>query len=171
MKRWAALLPLVVLVGLAALFAGYALHHDPHVNPAALVGKPAPAVALPPLDGGARTPVRRPGQGPVLVNFFFSTCVPCIQETPALLALKAQGVPIIGISWKEDPALSQGFLRSYGNPYSAVYSDRDGRAGVEFGVTGAPETFAVSSGGKVLDKQSGVLTPDRAADLVGRLDR
>ncbi len=171
MKRWFAFLPLAAVVALAVLFAGYALHHDPHVNPAALVGQKAPAVALPPLQGGARAPIRPPGQGPVLVNFFFSTCVPCIQEAPALMALKAQGVPIVGVAWKEDPAKSAAFLRTYGDPFSAVFADRDGRAGVDFGITGAPETFAVAADGKVVDKEAGALTPARAEALAERLDR
>ncbi len=58
MRRWIGFAPLIVLIGLAVLFAGYALKHDPRVQPHALVGKPVPAVTLPDLDTGAMVAVR-----------------------------------------------------------------------------------------------------------------
>ena len=74
------------------LFVGYALHHDPHYIPAALVGKPMPDETLPPLDGGdAAVGLRQRRRRGRLVNFFASWCAPCIEEQPALMALKAQG--------------------------------------------------------------------------------
>ena len=167
MKRWLALLPLLVLVALAVLFAGYALHHDPHVNPAALVGRPVPVVSLQPLEGG--TPVSVAGAPrPVLINFFASWCAPCVEEAPALMALKAEGVPVVGVAYKDKPEKSQAFLRNYGDPYRAILRDPDGRAGVEFGISGVPETFAISADGVVLAKHVGPLTPDAAEALVER---
>lgn len=171
MKRLVTILPLAVLAALAALFAGYALHHDPHVNPAALVGQDAPQSRLPPLAGGAPAPIRAGAEGPVLINFFASWCAPCVEETPALMALKAEGVPIVGVAYKDAPEKSQAFLADYGNPYSAVFMDRGGTAGVDFGVSGVPETFLVARDGKVLAKRTGPLTPDAAEALADQLEK
>ena len=129
MNRWIAFTPLVVLGALAVLFVGYALHHDPHVNPAALVGRQIPTEALQPLAGGAPQPVRSMAQGPVLINFFASWCAPCVEEQPALMALKAEGVPIVGVAYKDAPTKSQAFLEANGNPYVATFMDPSGRAG------------------------------------------
>ena len=173
MNRWIAIVPLAVLAALATLFVGYGLRHDPHVNPAALVGRQAPNPSLPPLAGGAARPIRAQGSGPVLINFFASWCAPCVEEAPALMALKSQGVPIIGVAYKDvrEPGQPQGFLERYGNPFTAVLLDADGRTGVEYGVSGVPETFAVGADGKVLAKHTGPLTPDAAESLAEKVGR
>ena len=168
MSRWLAILPLVVLAALAALFAGYALHHDPHVNPAALVGRPAPAETLPGLEDGTPRLLRTAGQGPVLINFYASWCAPCVEEAPALMALKAQGVPIIGVAWRDTPDKAQAFLEQHGDPFVAKYVDQSGRAGIDFGVSGVPETFAVDAKGVIRAKQALPLTPDSAEALIDR---
>jgi cytochrome c biogenesis protein CcmG/thiol:disulfide interchange protein DsbE len=170
MTRWLAFLPLVVLGGLAVLFAVFALHHNPHVEPRALVGKPMPDLTLPALDGGKPVPLRQlTAQGPVLVNFFASWCAPCVEEAPALLALKAQKVRIVGVAYKDAPPNTQAFLTRVGDPYSQRLVDRDGRAGIEFGVTGVPETYLVGRDGVVLDKHTGPLEPADVQALAARV--
>ncbi len=162
MKRAVALLPLAVLAVLGVLFATYGLHHDPHVNPAALVGKRLPGDRLPPLAGGAPTALTDQVQGPTLINVFFSTCAPCEQEHPALLALKAEGLRIVGVAYKEDPEKTRAYLARLGDPFSAVLVDRVGRASIDLGVTGAPESFLVDSHGLVISKHVGALEPKDA---------
>jgi cytochrome c biogenesis protein CcmG/thiol:disulfide interchange protein DsbE len=173
MKRWLAVLPLVALGALAILFAGYGLHHNPHVEPAALVGRPAPDVKLIPLSGGAPQPLHDPRRGPVLVNFFASWCAPCLEEQPALMALKAQGVPIIGVAYEDvrQPDQPAAFLDQHGNPFTAVFLDPNGRAGIDFGISGVPETFAVLADGKVVAKHTGPLDPRSAEQLTEALGR
>jgi cytochrome c biogenesis protein CcmG/thiol:disulfide interchange protein DsbE len=171
MKRWVAVVPLVALAALGALFWGFALRHDPHVSPAALVGKPVPTAPLEPLGGGAPGPATRPGQGPVLINFFASWCTPCVQEAPALMALKAQGTPIIGVAYKDAPEKAQAFLDRYGDPFARTLQDPRGAAGLEFGVSGVPETFLVGADGVIKAKHSGPLTPDDAEAMADRLER
>lgn len=166
MKRWLAFAPLLILIALAILFAGYALRRDPHVQPHALVGKPMPALSLPELATGTATPIRAASDGPILVNFFASWCAPCEIEHPQLMALKAQGVKIVGIAYKDAPANTQAFIGRLGDPFAARLVDRDGRAGLEFGVTGVPETYLVGSDGVIIAKHTGPLTPDAAEDLL-----
>ena len=170
MKRWIALAPLAVLGALALLFLGYGLKHDPRVVPAALVGKAAPSRSLPPLAGGqARTPAE-PGRA-VWVNFFASWCVPCAVEAPALQALEAQGVPLVGVSYRDDPAATRRFLALRGDPFQTVLMDRDGRAGVDWGVSGVPETFVVGPDGTILAKHSGPLEPADAERLADAAEK
>ncbi len=166
MRRWLAFVPLLALVAMAVLFAGYALKRDPRVQPHALVGKPAPTLSLPELASGTPTAIRTPGEGPILVNFFASWCAPCEVEHPQLMALKAQGVTVVGVAYKDAPANTQAFLTRLGDPFSRRLVDRDGRAGLEFGVTGVPETYLVGSDGVIIAKHTGPLTPDAAEDLL-----
>lgn len=167
--RWLALIPVVVIAALGLLFAGYALRHDPKVAPAALVGHPVPAMALVPLDGGAPVDLRRAGQQPVLINFFASWCAPCVVEHPDLMALKQQGVAIIGVAYKDPPDKTRGFLIQHGDPYGLTLMDPDGRAGIEYGTSGVPETFAVVRG-RVVAKQTGPLTPEAADRLIRAIE-
>ena len=169
MRRWIGFAPLIVLLALGVLFAGYALKHDPHVQPHALVGKPVPAVSLPDLDTGALVAVRDVPAGPRLINFYASWCAPCRVEAPQLMALKAQGVPVVGIAYKDDPARTQVFLTELGDPFALKLADRNGRAGIEFGVTGVPETFLVGSDGVILAKHSGPLTDADVPELLAQL--
>lgn len=166
MTRWIAALPLVVLALLAALFAGYALHHDPHVNPSALVGKPLPDLTLPALDGAAARHLRADAGPATLVNFYASWCAPCAVEHPALMALKSEGVRIVGVAYKEDEGRTRAYLDRLGDPFAAVLVDRDGLAAIDLGVSGAPETFAVNAAGEVVAKHSGILTPADADKLI-----
>lgn len=169
MKRLVALLPLAVLVLLAVLFAGYALKRDPNVQPKALVGKPVPALSLPALETGQPEPVHASGvAAPYLVNYFASWCAPCEVEHPMLMDLKTQGVAVVGIAYKDAPANTEAFLGRLGDPFSRRLVDRDGRAGLEFGVTGVPETYLVGANGVILAKHTGPLTADSARDLLNK---
>jgi cytochrome c biogenesis protein CcmG/thiol:disulfide interchange protein DsbE len=173
MSRWLAAAPLIVLLALGALFGLYALHRDPHVQPHALVGKPTPDLTLPSLDSGAPRRLREIAMqgGPVWINFFASWCAPCELEQPTLMALKARRVRIVGIAYKDAPQNTQAFLTRLGDPYVERLVDRDGRAGIEFGVTGVPETYLVSREGKVLAKHTGPLKPSDAERLAAAAAR
>lgn len=165
MSRWFAVVPLVVLVALAALFIGWSLKRDPSVKPEALVGQPVPETVLPMLTGTQAGPghvdLKTAGVGkPMLINVFASWCTPCRAEHPKLMALKARGVAVVGVAWKDDPAKTRAFLDELGNPYSMVLLDQDGRAGLDLGITGAPETFAVDAMGNVVAKFSGPMLED-----------
>ncbi|MFY8139828.1 MAG: DsbE family thiol:disulfide interchange protein [Caulobacter sp.] len=158
MKRWLAFLPLVALALLAALFIGYSLKRNPQVQPSAMVGKPMPALSLPDLTTGRPVAMAEAARGPVLVNFFASWCAPCEIEHPELMRLQAGGVSIVGVAYKDAPENSTAFIGRLGDPFRVKLIDRDGRAGLEFGVTGVPETYLIGSDGTILAKHSGPLT-------------
>ncbi|MDQ1154742.1 DsbE family thiol:disulfide interchange protein [Brevundimonas sp. SORGH_AS_0993] len=165
MTRWLALLPLVVLAALAVLFVGWSLKRDPAFKPDALVGQPIPETVLPLLTGDRAGPgnldLKTAGVGkPMLVNVFASWCAPCRIEHPRLLALKERGIAVVGVAYKDEPVATRAFLDEMGDPYAMVLVDHDGRAGLDLGISGVPETFAVDAMGRITAKQSGPLLND-----------
>lgn len=160
--RLSTFLPLLLfaLVG-AALAVGLTL--NPREIPSALIGHPAPDFALPPLEPGEpglSTAALRRGE-PTIVNVFASWCGPCRVEHPLLMDLARRDVaPIHGLNYKDDPDDARAFLGGLGDPYARIGADRSGRAGVEWGVYGVPETFVIGGDGTILHKHVGPLTPD-----------
>lgn len=171
MKRWLAFAPLAALVLLGVLFAGYSLKRNPQVQPSAMVGRPVPDLTLPVLETGRPAPIRQAAAGPVLVNFYASWCAPCELEAPALMRLKAQGVTIIGIGYKDAPENNRAFLGRVGDPFAIRLLDRDGRAGLEFGVTGVPESYLIDGSGVITAKFTGELTPDEERKILSAVGR
>jgi cytochrome c biogenesis protein CcmG/thiol:disulfide interchange protein DsbE len=151
---------LLVVLALGGVF-GYQLLFGEPANeiPSALIGQPVPAVALAPLEQSGV-----PGFGPdhfegqvTLLNVFASWCAPCRQEHPMLMALSQdERFQIIGINQKDQPADARRFLATLGNPYDRIGVDPDGRASIEWGVYGVPETFLIGADGVVLYKHIGV---------------
>lgn len=171
MRRLVVWAPLAVLVALGALFAFFALRHDPHYTPYKLVGRPLPELALPRLDGDStRVPIRSTLQGPTFINVFASWCVPCIQEAPVLAQMHASGLRIVGLATRDEPADTRVFLGKYGNPFADILVDRDGRASVELGATGYPETYLVDANGVIVAKYAeGPLTMAIATSMMEKL--
>ncbi len=166
MSRWIAVLPLVALLALGGLFYFFALRHDPKYQPQTLVGREIPDLTLPSLKEGTPVSLRAAAaEGPMIVNFFASWCAPCEIEHPVLMGLKGAKVRVVGIAYKDAPPNSQAMLARLGDPYAQALVDRDGRAGVEFGVTGVPETYVITQGGKVLKKHTGPMTQADAEGL------
>jgi cytochrome c biogenesis protein CcmG/thiol:disulfide interchange protein DsbE len=164
-KRLLAALPLLGLVLLAGLFLLFSLGRDPDVKPDALVGRPLPAIALPTLEGQGPTPLPAVVQGPTYVNLFASWCGPCEFEHPQLVALTRAGARVVGVAYKDDPAKTRAFLQRLGDPFAEIRVDREGRAGLELGVSGVPETYLVGADGTVIAKHAGPLTAEIVADL------
>jgi cytochrome c biogenesis protein CcmG/thiol:disulfide interchange protein DsbE len=166
MTRVLAFLPLVValIVGAFALW-GLTSDRDPSKLPSALISKPLPVFDLPPIEG-----VDSPGFSNVsletageltVVNVFASWCLPCRAEHPVLIQLaKEHGFRLVGINYKDAPAKAAAWLEELGNPYDAIGSDFDGRAGLFLGITGVPETFIVDAKGIVRFKEPGPVLSD-----------
>ena len=160
MRRFLFMLPvaLFALVFVAFLFG---LGRDPSRLPSTLINKPLPAFDLPPVrpnDVGLKT-ADLSGQ-PKLLNVFASWCVSCRIEHPMLLQLKAAGVPVEGLDWKDEAADGDRYLTENGDPYTLVGNDRTGRAGIDLGVAGVPETFVVDRKGRVRYKHIGPIAPE-----------
>ena len=172
MNRWLAIAPLAALVALGLLFGLFSLKRDPQVKPDALVGKQLPDLVLPTLDTGR--PIRlldAAAPDPVLVNIFASWCAPCEIEHPVLVDLKKQGVRVVGVAYKDAPENTKAFLGRLGDPYAERLVDRDGRAGIELGVTGVPETYLVGADAPLLAKHTRPLTAQSARDLLAKAPR
>lgn len=167
-RRLIVFIPLVAFLALTALFVLRLGAGDPSRIPSALIGHPAPATTLPPLAGLERDGKAVPGldsadfKGEVTVlNVWASWCVPCRDEAPLLLKLAAdRRVRIVGINYKDQPDNARRFLGRYGNPFIANGTDGNGRAAIEWGVYGVPETFVVGRDGRIAYKLIGPITPD-----------
>ena len=138
--------------------------YDPRGVPSALVGKAPPEFALPPLEGVglpglSAADLKAPGR-PVLVNFYASWCVPCVIEHPQLMRLSRDGVPVFGVNYKDQPADGRRFLERHGNPYSRLGVDLPGRASIDWGLYGVPETYLLDRGGVIRWRWAGPVTED-----------
>jgi cytochrome c biogenesis protein CcmG/thiol:disulfide interchange protein DsbE len=154
-KRW---LPFAAFCVLAVfLFLGLWL--DPREVPSPFIGKPAPAFTLPVVGQPGQTfaPAQARGKAWVL-NVWAPWCRTCRKEHPLLMQLAASGVPVYGLNWKDEQREAAAVLAQIGNPYVLNGDDHDGRAGIEWGVTGVPETFLIDAAGIVRVKHSGPLT-------------
>jgi len=154
------LLPLAAFAILAGfLYAGLSL--NPREVPSPLIGKPAPAFALPRLDTPEVTVRREDLLGKTWVlNVWASWCAPCREEHPLVVDLaRRQPVPVIGLNYKDRPGDARAWLQRLGDPYAATLIDFDGKVGIDFGVYGVPETFVIDRQGVVRFKHVGPLTP------------
>jgi cytochrome c biogenesis protein CcmG/thiol:disulfide interchange protein DsbE len=157
------LLPLAVFTALAAIFLiRLETGGNPEAIPSALVGRPAPRLDLPPLEGSGRPGLTAAALGGTVtvVNVFASWCGPCRIEHPQLMALARDGrIRVVAINYKDVPANARRFLDELGNPYAAIGVDANGRAAIEWGVYGVPETFIVDAAGIVRHKHVGPIDP------------
>jgi cytochrome c biogenesis protein CcmG/thiol:disulfide interchange protein DsbE len=176
------LVPLILFGALSLVFLVGLFSGNASKVPSALIGKPAPAITLAALEG-----LQRNGQ-PVpsfamadlakgratIVNVFASWCAPCRVEHPFLVAMaeapavKQGKVAVVGMNYKDEADNARRFLGALGNPYSAVGVDRSGRAAIEWGVYGVPETFLIGPDGRILEKHVGPLDAQSAGKLLAR---
>lgn len=159
-------LPLILFLALAALFLYRLGAGDPSRIPSALIGREAPQTNLPPVAGLLHDGKPLPGinaadfKGNVtLVNVWASWCVPCHDEVPQLEEIaKDKRIRLVGINYKDQPDNARRFIGRYGNPFVAVGADPNGRAAIEWGVYGVPETFVVGRDGRIAYKLVGPIT-------------
>ena len=166
-RRLFVVLPLIIFLALAALFFFRLGSGDPSRIPSALIGRPAPVTNMAPVPGLlTRDGKQMPGiaaadfKGAVtLVNVWASWCVPCHDEAPFLNTLSEDTrIRLVGINYKDQPDNARRFLGRYGNPFAAAGADQNGRASMDWGVYGVPETFLVGRDGKIAYKLVGPIT-------------
>jgi cytochrome c biogenesis protein CcmG/thiol:disulfide interchange protein DsbE len=173
-RRLAVALPIIFFAALVALFYLRLGSGDPSRLPSALIGKPAPALVLPPLEN-----VALPGLNPAefagrvtLINVWASWCGPCRDEHPFLTQLATdKRIRLVGINYKDAPDNARRFLERYGNPFAAIGVDGTGRAAIDWGVYGVPETFVVGRDGKIAYKHVGPITEQTLQRMLAEIAR
>ena len=169
-RSWLVALPLVLFAGLAGLFLVRLGGGDPAKIPSALIGAPAPQTPLPALDGLAGIPGLDPSvfKGKVsVVNVWASWCVPCHEEAPLFTRLADdKRLQMVGINYKDAADNARRFLGRYGNPFGIVGVDGNGRASIEWGVYGVPETFVVGREGTIVYKMVGPVTSENVDTIL-----
>lgn len=164
------LLPVIFFAVVAGFFAMALRSGDPSLLPSTMVGKEVPKGDFPPVEG-LETADGKPETGFTsadlakgrvsVVNYWASWCVPCIEEHPVLVKLKsASDVDIYGINYKDRADAARRFIGRFGNPYTAVGTDAQGRAAIEWGVYGTPETFIVNGKGQIVYKHVGPISEE-----------
>lgn len=164
------LLPVIFFAVVAGFFAMALRSGDPSLLPSTMVGKEVPKGDFPPVEG-LETADGKPETGFTsadlakgrvsVVNYWASWCVPCIEEHPVLVKLKsASDVDIYGINYKDRADAARRFIGRFGNPYTAVGTDAQGRAAIEWGVYGTPETFVVNGKGQIVYKHVGPISEE-----------
>lgn len=165
MKRW---IPLI-LFAVLAVFLYMGLYLNPREVPSPFIGKPAPAFQKPQLTQPDRTFSPADMKGQVwLMNVWASWCVSCRAEHEFLMQVaENRRVPIVGLNYKDkEPGAALGWVSQLGNPYLAVAVDIDGRVGIDYGVTGTPETFLIDRNGIIRLKHVGPLNPEVWRDKI-----
>ena len=165
-RRLLVFIPLLAFAALALLFLYRLGSGDPSRIPSALIGRPVPATSLPAVEGLTRDGMPVPGlananfTGQVtLVNVWASWCVPCHDEAPLLMKLaEDRRIRLVGINYKDQPDNARRFIGRHGNPFIAVGADANGRASIDWGVYGVPETFLVGRDGRIAYKLVGPIT-------------
>ena len=170
MTRILATVPILIALIVGGFFLwGLNPDRDPNAIPSVLISQPVPAFDLPPVEGlGSPGLARADLAGnaqPVVVNVFASWCVPCRAEHAVLTRMvERDGIRLMGINYKDKPEDAVKWLNELGNPYERIGSDLNGRAGIEWGISGVPETFIVAGDGTVLYRYVGPVVGPEAEE-------
>jgi len=163
-RRLLYVLPALAFLVLAGVLFHSLIQPSPDVLPSALIDKPVPRLEMPPLDAGTQ------GFGPrelssghvTVVNVFASWCVPCHSEAPVIATLaNRKDFALYGLVQKDAPAKIRAFFaENGGDPFQRIALDSDGRASIEWGVYGVPETFVIDGHGIIRARIVGEITPE-----------
>lgn len=154
MYRW---IPLVIAIGLA-LVLYTAIGKDPTKLETARLNDPMPAFNLTTLENDTKRITQEKLKGkPMLLNVWATWCPSCRVEHDYLLQLSKEGIPIVGLNYKDERPAAQEWLARLGNPYQLNIFDPQGKLGFDLGVYGAPETYLIDKEGYVRFRHVGVV--------------
>jgi len=160
-----AVIPLIIFVAMAGLFMVVLNkinqgEYNPRDIPTEFIGRTVPQFDLPDLlDAGNRVTAEQFTGKPWLLNVWGTWCAECWKEHAYLLHLSSQGIPIVGINWRDEDAEAIKFIEQKGNPFVAIGADPKSDAVIDLGVYGAPETFLIDANGIIREKHKGALIP------------
>ena len=168
LKRLFVFLPIIILGLMVGVFLRhYTSGRDANAIPSALLNKPAPNFVLPTLHGEDVASEKLWRRQPVVINFFASWCAPCRLEHPVLKALAAKNnIPVFAIAYRDQKPDTEKFLKELGNPFTMVLFDYKGRVGIDWGLSGVPETFVVDQQGIIRYRFAGMLTEERVQEEI-----
>jgi cytochrome c biogenesis protein CcmG/thiol:disulfide interchange protein DsbE len=172
MKFLLSVIPLLIALGIGgAAWWGLNPDRDPNAVPSVLIGQPVPMFDLPAIETtgspGLATVDLQQSDGPILVNVFASWCVPCRAEHAVLSRMvREANLTLMGINYKDKPDDAANWLDELGNPYERIGADETGRAGIEWGISGVPETFIVDTQGNIVFRYVGPIYTDAALAAV-----
>jgi cytochrome c biogenesis protein CcmG/thiol:disulfide interchange protein DsbE len=173
MKRLMLWLPLTAFALLFAVVASGLFRPSDHLVHSQMVGKQLPQFSLPqmvPEAPGLASASFADGK-PRLLNVFASWCIPCMAESPQLLALQRQGVEIAAIAVRDTPQNVEGFLKRFGNPYARIGDDRQSAVQLALGSSGVPETYVIDGKGRIVEQHIGDVRADDIPDLLAALKK
>lgn len=169
MNRGLAILPLLALIGFGAVGA-VNLQRDKKPSVALSTDRQAPSRIFETMIGAEPeydfSKLAADINRPIAINLFASWCAPCRVEHPLLMQLE-QSHPdqLYGVLYEDASENGRAFLSEFGNPFKAVVLDPIGDGGLDFGLTGVPETFIIGTNGQILLHVRGVITPDIAREI------
>lgn len=173
MKRLMLWLPLAAFALLFAVVASGLFRPNDHLVHSQMVGKPLPKFALPqmvPEAPGLANASFADGK-PRLLNVFASWCIPCMAESPQLMALKRKGVEIDAVAVRDTPQNVEDFLKRFGNPYARIGDDQQGALQLALGSSGVPETYVIDGHGQIVEQHIGDVRADDIPDLLAALKK
>lgn len=166
-------IPIAVFAAIAVVFGVYLWQVGPGGKdisqlPSAMIDKPAPQFDLPAIEGGKTAGLKTADlKGKVsLVNVWASWCPPCRLEHPILMTLAKEGVTIHGINYKDKASDARRFLGELGNPFARIGVDKSGRAAIDWGVYGYPETFVIDASGQIRYRHVGPINPGQLDSII-----
>ena len=173
MKKWLLWLPLIGFISLVAIVASGLFRPGDNLVHSKMVGQPLPPFDLPamvPGTPGLSSAAFATGK-PRLLNVFASWCIPCMAESPQLMALQAQGVEIDAVAVRDTPQNVAGFLQRFGNPYARIGDDRQSALQLALGSSGVPETYVIDGRGRIVEQHIGDVRAEDIPDLIAALKK
>lgn len=170
-----------VLAGAFIFFLWRGLQVNPSKVPSALINKQAQFFQATWLQG--QQFVQQPEEKgfsmsdfkgrPLILNFWASWCYSCRAEARDFEAFwqkyKDRGVAVVGIAIQDTPEAALAFARAYGKTYILGLDAEDGKAAIDYGVTGVPETFFIDRNGVLIHKEAGPVTAELLSQFADRL--